>query len=497
MVKDGQVRILMDHLNKGNSLKLSAAKSGMSEKTARKYRDSVKYPSQMKVEHNWRTRQDPFEGVWEAKIKPLLEYNPGLEGKTILDYLHREYPGKYSDGQLRTLQRRIKGWRATEGPPKEVYFPQNHYPGDLSASDFTHMDSLGITISGRHFPHMLYHFVLTYSNWETGTICFAESFESLATGLQNALWELGRVPRRHRTDRLSAAVQKPDHPEEFTRRYQALLNHYGLQGEKIQAGKGNENGDVEQSHYRIKEAVSQALMLRGHRDFASEEEYERFLREIFRGRNSGRRERFQEELKVLRALPHKRLLDYREVEARVNSFSLVRVAHNGYSVNSRLIGETVKIRLYVRHLEVWYGQRLMEQLPRLRGKYHNRVCYRHIIDWLVRKPGAFENYRYKNDLFPSTYFRFAYDLLKMQKSKDRANKEYLRILHLAATESETKVEAALRNLFKKGVTVSLEAVKNYVESCEQRALYPKCRVAMVNIAQYDGLLSYEGGAAHV
>lgn len=491
MVKDGQVRMLMDYLNKGKSLKLSAAKSEMSEKTARKYRDSGQYPSQMKLEHTWRTRQDPFEDVWEEKVKPLLKENPGLEGKTILDYLQRECSGKFQNGQLRTLQRKIKSWRATDGPPKEVYFPQDHYPGDLCASDFTHMDSLDITIQKQSFAHMIYHFVLTYSNWETGTICFSESFESLGTGLQDALWELGGVPKRHRTDRLSAAVQKPEHPEEFTRRYQALLDHYGLCGEKIQAGKGNENGDVEQSHYRFKEAVDQALMLRGSRDFSSEKEYRKFLREIFRQRNSGRRERFQEELKILKAIPQRRFLDYKELEARVNSFSLIRVAHNGYSVNSRLIGEMVKVRLYVGHLEIWYGQRLMEKLPRLKGKKHHRVCYRHIIDWLVRKPGAFENYRYKEDLFPSTYFRCAYDFLRNRKTKETANKEYLGILYLAATESEMRVEEVIRNLFKKEITVSLEAVKEYMVSSVVGFPYKECQVEQVNIEQYDGLLNQE------
>lgn len=492
MVTDQQVRILMDSLNKGDSLKLSAAKSGMCEKTARKFRNSGKYPSQTRAEHTWRTRQDPFEDVWEKKVKPLLSDNPGLEGKTILGYLQREHPDKYKDSQLRTLQRRIKEWRATEGPAKEVFFAQNHYPGDLGASDFTHMTSLGITIGGRSFPHLLYHFVLTYSNWETGMICFSESFESLSAGLQNGLWELGGVPRRHRTDRLSAAVQKPDHPEEFTRRYQALLDHYNIKGEKIQPGKGNENGDVEQSHYRFKEAVDQALMLRGHRDFADEEEYTKFLREIFRQRNSGRQERFQEELKVLKALPRQRFLDYQEIQARVNSFSLIRAAHNSYSVDSRLIGEWVRIRLYACFLEVWYGQRFIESLPRLKGKFHYRVCYRHIIDWLVRKPGAFENYRYKKDLFPSTYFRLAYDFLKSTKTKEVANKEYLKILYLAARESESKVEEALKNLFKKEMSVSSEAVQDYVSSSEQNALYHQYHVEPVNIQQYDRLLNGEG-----
>ncbi len=492
MVTDRQVRILMDNFNKGDSLKLSAAKSGMCPKTGRKYRDSGKVPSQIKPEHNWRTRHDPFEEVFCEKIKPLLEYNSGLEAKTIFDYLQREYPEKFQDGQLRTLQRRIKHWRAIEGPSKEVFFSQIHYPGNLCASDFTHMNSLKITIGGYSFPHMLYHFVLTYSNWEAGTICFSESFESLSAGLQNALWELGGVPQRHRTDRLSAAVQKPDHPEEFTRRYQALLDHWQIEGEKIQTGKGNENGDVEQSHYRFKEAVDQALILRGSRDFADQTEYAQFLKRLFQQRNLGRTERFQEELKLLKPLAHKRFQDYREFDVRVNTFSLIRVANNSYSVDSRLIKETVKVRLYAHYLEVWYGRKFIGKLPRLAGKSKRRVCYRHIIDWLVRKPGAFENYRYKQDLFPSTYFRLAYDFLKSKKSTQSANKEYLGILHLAAKESESGVEEALRNLFKQAENISLEAVQDYVDSWQKRCLYQEYRVIPLDIKQYDELLSPAG-----
>jgi hypothetical protein len=184
-------------------------------------------------------------------------------------WLLQKYPGQFAEGQLRTLQRRLKAWRATQGPAKEVFFSQVHPPGRLGASDFTHMTSLGVTIAGQTFEHLVYHFVLTYSNWETATVCFAESFESLSEGLQNAWWELGGVPERHRTDRLSAAVNNPSQRHEFTQRYESLLEHYGLVGEKINARQAHENGDVEQSHRRFKEAVEQALLLRGHRDFAS------------------------------------------------------------------------------------------------------------------------------------------------------------------------------------------------------------------------------------
>jgi hypothetical protein len=199
-----------------------------------------------------------------------LTLAPGLEAKTLFQALQRQHPGRFADGQLRTLQRRVKQWRAEHGPAKEVFFAQVHEPGRLCASDFTHCTELGVTIAGTPLPHLVYHFVLTYSNWETGTLCFSESLESLSEGLQNALWELGGVPEVHRTDRLTAAVQPGETgPEVFKQRYQALLRHYGLWGQAINARQAHENGDAEQSHHRLKRRLEQELLLRGSRDFPS------------------------------------------------------------------------------------------------------------------------------------------------------------------------------------------------------------------------------------
>ena len=126
----------------------------------------------------WADTAGPFAKVW-GEIQELLEVNAGLEAKTVFEYLQRRDPGQFADGQLRTLQRRVKSWRATEGLGREVFFAQQHPPGRLGASDFTHMDELGVTLQGQSFPHLIYHFVLTYSNWEAGTLCYSESFESL------------------------------------------------------------------------------------------------------------------------------------------------------------------------------------------------------------------------------------------------------------------------------------------------------------------------------
>jgi hypothetical protein len=226
LVTDKQVRRLFALVKTEGSQEIAAMKSGMDAKTARKYRRLGQVPSELPATPRWRTRRDPFTEVW-AEIRELLEVNAGLEAKTVFEYLQRCRPGEFEDGQLRTLQRRVKSWRATEGPAKEVFFAQQHPPGRLGASDFTHMEELGVTIQGQSFPHLIYHFVLTYSNWEAGTVCYSESFESLCEGLQNAVWELGKVPHRHRTDRLSTAVSNTSDAAEFTERYKGLLRSFG------------------------------------------------------------------------------------------------------------------------------------------------------------------------------------------------------------------------------------------------------------------------------
>ena len=487
MVTDREVRRLMELLGKGMSLASAAAKADMDEKTARKYRALGKLPHEVKEDHFWRTRDDPFCDFWQGMVEKL-SINPRLEAKTLFEDLQRRYPGRFSDGQLRTLQRRVKIWKALYGSPREVFFPQVHKPGELCESDFTHMNSLGVTIQRLPFDHLLYHFVLTYSNWETATVCFSESFESLSEGLQNALWQLGGVPLRHRTDQLSTAVQKPENPEAFTQRYRALLAHYGLEGQKTQPSSPNENGDVEQRHHRLKRAVGQSLMLRDSRDFSSRRDYEAFLRKLFVQLNSGRRDRFKEEAGELRGLPLRRLNSCQKLWIRVRPSSTIRVKNNVYSVDSRLISEKIEARLYADSVEVWYAQRCIDKMPRLRGQGKSHIQYRHIIDWLVRKPGAFENYRYRAELFPTHRFRVAYDWLK-GKSPSRAIKEYLEILHLAAKESESAVDGALRVLIDKDLAINIKAIEKIALRAYQIPSPTQIAVVDVDLAAYDALLS--------
>jgi transposase len=487
MVTDAQVRRLMTSTQQEKTLAAAAAKAGMDEKTARKYVKAGRLPSELKVDHTWRTREDPFAAVWDG-VEAHLELNPGLEAKTLFEHLQREHPGRFSDGQLRTLQRRIKLWRVLEGPAQEVYFPQKHYPGELAQSDFTDMKALGVTIQGQPFDHLVYHFVLTYSNWETMTICFSESFESLSEGLQNALWELGGVPRAHQTDCLTSAVQKLDHPDDFTRPYQALLNHYGLQGRKTQPASPHENGDVEQRHYRYRKAVDQTLMLRGHRDFDSRRVYLAFLRRVQGQLNAGRRDRLDEELEVLRRLPKGRLDACKRLDVRVGSSSTIRVLDNTYSVHSRLRDQKVQVRVYAEHIDVYYGQHRVERLPRLRGKQGHLVQYPHIIKWLVRKPGAFANYRYRADLYPTSRFRRACDMLEEQHALGRAHRIYLELLSLAAEEGEAKVDRALDQILATEGELSKEAVQACLQQDRPDAVERDVAIEPVHLAVYDELL---------
>ena len=483
MVKDRQVKELRHWLQKEATLSLAALKTGMDRKTARKYRRG-QLPSEAAREHDWRTRPDAFAEVWD-EVESLLQVAPGLEAKTLFADLQRRYPGRFQDGQLRTLQRRVKYWRATRGPDREVFFAQEHKPGQLGASDFTHLTSLNVTIAGVSFPHLIYHFVLTYSNWEHVTICFSESFESFSAGLQSALWELGAVPAKHRSDRMTLAVNQDGNAERFTARYRALLSHYGMAGQAINAGAGHENGDAEQSHHQFKRVLEQLLLLRGSRDFPSRADYEEFLGEVGARQNAGRQQRLAEERRMLRPLPARRLESFRRLRVKVGAGATIAVERNLYSVPARLIGEWVDARLSAEIVQVWYGQEFLVELPRLRGRYKHRIDYRHVIDWLVRKPGAFAEYRYQADLFPSSRFRMAYDALQKQQP-ERASREYVQILHLAAHESEAAVDEALQQLLSSGETLTAAHVEALLGSQTPPAV-PVVTVATVCLSVYDDL----------
>jgi hypothetical protein len=429
---------------------------------------------------------DPLVDVW-PRLEELLRRSPSLQAKTLVEWLERENPRQNWQGKKRTIERRVRQWKASQGPSKEVFFSQVHEAGRLGSSDFTHMESLAVTIEGQPFPHMVYHFVLTCSNWEQVTLCFSESFASLSEGLQNALWELGGVPERHRTDRMTLAVHHDGSPQRYTQRYEALMRHYGLTAEATNAGSGHENGDCEQSHRRFKEAVDQELMLRGSRDFVSREEYWQFIRALVGRRNGVRAKLFGEEQARLGVLPKCRLETLERKGVRVSRASTVQVKKNIYSVPARLIGETVEARIGAETIEIWYAGDRVQTMERLRGSSKHRIDYRHIIDWLVRKPGAFARYVYREDLYPTVTYRRAYDALHSQR-ETRADREYVRLLNLAAKEGESRVEAGLMKLLERNRPVSEQAVRTLLGSNTPLSVAAQVSVPMVDLRLYDALL---------
>ena len=336
------------NLRKHHMQEQAAAKAGMSTRSARRVEEDVTLPSQH-ARRYWRSRPDPFAGVWDTEVVPLLRGAPKLMAITLLRKLQDDRPDHFPDGVLRTLQRRIRHWRALEGPPKEAFFPQEHAPGHRGLSDFTAMSELRITIGNAPFAHILYHFVLAFSRWEhVEVVEGGESFEALSKGLQNALWQAGGAPREHRSDSLSAAFKNLAEEQDFTVRYTALLDHYSMAGTRNNRGVSHENGSVESSHRYLKEAIEQALLLRGHRDFEDRAAYEAFVRDAVMRRNRRNAAAFRIEREQLQDLPARRTTDFVEEEARVTRCGTFTVRGVLYSAPSRLIGHRLKVRLYSR-----------------------------------------------------------------------------------------------------------------------------------------------------
>ncbi|WP_342224845.1 IS21 family transposase [Rickettsia endosymbiont of Urophora cardui] len=385
---NNQVGILMQKIKKYNQI-ISAAKAGMSVKTARKYLRINKYPSELRTIRKYRTRKDPFVKHWD-EIESMLESAPELQATTILAYLTEKYHGNYNGKQLRCLQKRLKQWRAAHGKDKTVIFLQNILPGKQSQSDWTNMNQLGICIGGQPYPHLLFHFMLPYSCWETFSICHSESFDTLASGFEKAVWELGGVLPEHRTDNLSAATKQCGNSRQFTERWQELLGYYNVAPSRNNPGVSHENGSVEKSHDTFKQAVNQHLLLRGSRNFVDLKAYELFLTQIKEKRNSCRKEKLAEELVHLKELPIRKWNAPTILSVRVNPSSTVSILSVAYSVPSRLIGYTLKAYIYSEEIELYYGNKCLQKMSRISNGYV--IDYRHIIDSLVRKPGAFVQY---------------------------------------------------------------------------------------------------------
>ena len=402
MITDQQVVLVRQKLMEGKTQQAAAAASATSERSVRRWQRGSLPSEKRRNRRNWRTRPDPFKDVWETDIGPLLLSDPDgeLSATTILEWIEERHPGRFGRSQLRTLQRRIRDHRALHGPDREVYFQQDHPPGREAQVDFTHCGELGVTISGEPFRHLLFHLVLSHSGWSYAEVCFGETFGALVKGLQGALWELGGVPQVVRTDNLSAATHdlKNSGGRGMNPRYEAVLAHYGVEATRTNPRSSHENGVVEQGHRRLKNALDQSLILRGSRDFETEEEYRQFVRVVVDRRNRLVGSKLKQERRHLRPLPPAPVPEYTNYRCRVRRWSTIRVANRTYSVPSRLIGTVVDARVYADHIEVYYKDHLVESMERLHGTREARIDYRHIIGSLVRKPGAFARYRFREQM---------------------------------------------------------------------------------------------------
>ena len=493
MITDQQVKLLRQKMKQGLTQQAAAAAAGMSERSARKYQRGP-LPSQRKEPRSWRTRQDPFEEVFEEHIEPLLvaDEERQLRAPTVLKLLHERCPGRFDSSHLRTLQRRIRTWRAQQGPDREVYFPQQHPPGREAAIDFTHCNDLNVTIQGERFDHMFFAFRLAFSAWIWLQLAFSETFEALISGVQGALWGLGGAPEVVHHDNLSAATHelRPTKGRKLNARFKDFLDHYGMRSVRINPGKSNENGGVEKGHDLVKSCLRQELVIRGSADFESREAYETWAREVIELRlNSQATDRLAEERKALRSLPAVRLPEYTKHEAKVRKWSTIHIARRNYSLPSRLIGHRIKARQYADHIEFYFEGQLVESVPRLRGEQTARIDYRHIIWSLVRKPGAFARYKWREELFPTLTFRLTYDALHKWRG-ERADIEYVRILHLAASTMQSQVETALEMLLEEGERFDYAAVKALIQPDDVDV--PRVSIPAPDLAQYDRLL--QGGA---
>lgn len=500
---DSQVRILMKERRQGKTQEQAAAKANLKDrKTVSKYERVGQLPSSLKRARQHRTRADAFEADWPM-IAEKLKQSPELEAKALFEWLCEERSEQYQANQLRTFQRRVRQWRGLNVKQVAV-LAQKRTPGQMIQLDGTWMTALEITIQGQLLKHLLIHCVLPYSNWGWGRIAQSESLSAVRLGLQSTLMKLGYVPEMVQTDNSAAATRRLGVTEDeknegqkgrgYTAGYQQLLDHYGLKPCSTHTHSPNENGDIEAANGALKSSLVQHLLLRGSRDFDSLEAYEAFLAKVMNKRNRLRQKELAEELAVMRPLTETPLATSSVHKVRVSSGSLIRVLRKSYSVPTSLIGRTVTVHVQEWMLSIYYAGKLVEVIPRLIGQKGHVVNYRHLIDTLLRKPGGFRNYRYRDDLFPTLVFRQAWEALNQWFSPRRADLAYLRILNLAAKTLEGDVECALEILLDSDEHWNDTDVAELMQL--ETTAVPRLDQEPVSLQLYDQLLTQGGHYVH-
>lgn len=490
-VTDRQMRLYMK-LRKTEAPAIAAAKAGFSPATAYRLEADQRLPSERKGPRG-RRRPDPLAGIWESEILPMISAAPGLRPIAVFEELQRRHP-ELRPGIRRTLERRIRAWRALHGPDQEVIFRQVHEPGRFGLSDFTKADRLGVTIQGKPLKHSLYHFRLAYSGFEHAHVVLGgESYVALAEGLQNALWALGGVPLEHRSDSLSAAFRNldADARKDLTERYEALCVHYGMIPSRNNRGIAHENGAIESAHHHLKKVLADALLLRGSAEFADLGAYRRFVDEVVSRRNARNAKRIDLERAALKPLPDRRTQDFEEAIVAVTSSSGFRLRKVFYSVPSRLIGHRLRVRLFDDHLDVFMGGTHLLTLPRGRacpksGKHDSVIDYRHVIHSLRRKPMALLNLVYRDKLFPRTAYARTFDQLIAKQPARSACKIMVELLALAHERGcEGELASLLEADLQAGQLPDLVALKAHFAA--QPTALPAVTVRFPALSAYDEL----------
>ena len=467
----------------------AAAKAGLSERTAR--RIEAGEHNTHKSPRKYRTRKDPFEGLFNEHIVPLLKQNPGLQPVTLLDELDKIAPGKFDRSQLRTLQRRVKRWRAQYGPEQEVIFRQIHSPGEMGISDYTWANELNVTLAGAKFEHKLYHYRLVFSGWTYVQVCLGgESFESLSSGLQNAFWRSGGVPITHRTDSLSAAFKNHTQEQLLTERYDKLCKHYGVIATRNNKGVAHENGAIESPNRHLKNKIEQQLLLRNSRDFATLSEYRAFIESIISKINRQCKTRFDEERPHLKALPLRRTHDFSEIFVKVTSSGTINVKRVTYTVPSRLIGSTLLAHIYDDRLELFLGHEPALTLSRIRNQGNVRsrsVDYRHIIHSLAKKPNAFKCSQLRDDIIPQGDFTLLWQKLTKEYVSDESCRYMVSLLLLAHNyDCEHALGRYVLSALELGKPVSIDQCREFFG--ESKIDVPNITTQQHPIKSYDDLI---------
>ena len=423
----------------------------------------------------------------------MLQASPGLRSVAIFEEMIRRHP-ELGGGIRRTLERRIRSWRAIHGAEREIIFRQVHAPGRMGLSDFTDMGDAGIAIAGAALDHRLYHFRLAYSGFEHAHVVLGgESFVALAEALQNALWSLGGAPREHRTDSLSAAFRNLDTQActDLTRRYDEFCRHYGMTPSRNNTGIAHENGAIEGPHGHLKRAIQDALLMRGSADFADLAAYRGFIDEIVSRRNVRNAKRIDLERAELQPLPGHRTSDYEEVGVRVTSSGGFTLRKVFYTVPSRLIGHRLRVRLFDDRLDLFIGgtplMTLTRGRPHASGKHDQVVDYRHVIHSLRRKPMALLSLVYRDQLFPRDAYRRTFDALLMRLPERQACRVMTDLLALAHERGcESELADQLSTALETGQLPDMAALRAHF--APDPAALPNVEIHLVPLNVYEALI---------